>query len=249
MSDWKHFEERKERLATRENEDEEGADSSDDADDLAHVRHKHGGEHSDTNPDHSEDDSAAALKGMRDDSSPISLKTQNQVEDDGPVSEKHVESSTCRREKLRWENAARLTQRRPQWRPQWRRSPPQEQNNRVDGDDGYSKEQSGNDHHHVVAWIGHQNIRGDLLSKGHEAVHTCEEREGALWLVLGDSPMMQCWLGRGKHLSGCRPAGRRAWRAWRCTPSGRASGSPYCCRWQCRLHGTAGESSRTKMIL
>lgn len=47
-------------------------------------------------------------------------------------------------------------------------------------------------------------------------------------------------LRRGKHLSGCRRVNRRTWRAWRCTPSGRASGSPYCCRWQCRLHGTAG---------
>lgn len=55
--------------------------------------------------------------------------------------------------------------------------PPEEQNNGVDGDDGDPKEQSGDDHHHVVAWVGHQNICGDLLSEGHEAVHTCERRE------------------------------------------------------------------------
>lgn len=79
----------KELLTTREDEDEEGADSSNDTDDLTHVRHKHGGQHSDANPHHSESDSAAALKGMRDDSSPMSLKTQNQVEDDGPAPEIH----------------------------------------------------------------------------------------------------------------------------------------------------------------
>lgn len=85
--------------------------------------------------------------------------------------------------KPRRESTARPTERRAALR--WR-SPPEEQNNRVDGDDGYSKKQSGDDHHHVVAWIGHQNICGDLLSKGHEAVHACEEREGALRLVVGD---------------------------------------------------------------
>lgn len=94
MCDWNNFEERQELWTTRENEDEEGTDSTDDADDLTHVGYKHGSEHSDTNPDHSENDSAAALKGMRDDSSPMSFKTQNQVEDDGPVPEIHSQKET-----------------------------------------------------------------------------------------------------------------------------------------------------------
>lgn len=161
--DGRYFGEREELESTREDEDKEGADSSDDADDFTHVRHKHGGEHRDADPEHSEDDSAAALKGMSDDSSTISLKTQNQVKDDGPVQEIHND-----REKLRGGGGGPNLD--PAWRP-----PPEEQNYGVDGDDGDSKEQSRDDHHHVVAWIGHQNICSDLLSKGHEAVHTCEQ--------------------------------------------------------------------------
>ena len=69
-------------LHTRENKDEEGTDPSDDADDLTHVRDKHGNEQSDSDPDHSEDDSAAALKRVSDDALVVSLETQHQVEDD-----------------------------------------------------------------------------------------------------------------------------------------------------------------------
>lgn len=101
---WHYNEERKELLVTRENKDEEGADSSDDADDLAHVGDKHGSEDSDTYPDHSENESAAALKGMSDYSSPMSLKTQNQVQDDRPVPEMDSETTRSRGEKLKWEN-------------------------------------------------------------------------------------------------------------------------------------------------
>lgn len=43
----------------------------------------------------------------------------------------------------------------------------------------------------------------------------------------------------------CRWSDKRSWRAWRWPPSGRASGSPCCCRWLCRLHGTAGKRKTT----
>lgn len=55
----------------------------------------------------------------------------------------------------------------------WRPSPPQEKYDRINGDDRNAKKQSGNDYDHVASWVGHQNIGGNLLSKGQEAVHTC----------------------------------------------------------------------------
>lgn len=75
-----HYDHRRERcLQTRENEDEEGADSSNNTDDITHVRHKHGDEKSDGDPDHSENHSAATLKRMSDDSAAVPLDTQDQV--------------------------------------------------------------------------------------------------------------------------------------------------------------------------
>lgn len=55
-----------------------------------------------------------------------------------------------------------------------------------------------------------------------------------------------CWgVWRWTHLLECRWANRKPWRAQRWPPSGRASGSPYCCRWLCRLHGTAKTNRHT----
>lgn len=69
------------KLPTRKNKDEEGADPSDDTDDLAHVGDVHGDEKSDSDPDHSENDSAATLKRFGDHSSAIPLEAQHQVQD------------------------------------------------------------------------------------------------------------------------------------------------------------------------
>lgn len=69
-------------LHTRENKDEEGADPSDDIDDFAHVGNVHGDEKSDSDPDHSENDSATALKRLSDDSSAIPSEAHHQVQDD-----------------------------------------------------------------------------------------------------------------------------------------------------------------------
>lgn len=64
----------------------------------------------------------------------------------------------------------------------WCHSPPQKKNNRIDGDNWYSKKQPGNDHDHIVSWIWHQNIRGNFSSERHEAVHTWRRR-GWMWLA------------------------------------------------------------------
>lgn len=71
------------KLHTRENKDEEGTNPSDDADDFAHVGNIHGDEKGDGDPDHGENDSAATLKSLGDDSSAIPLEAHHQVQDDG----------------------------------------------------------------------------------------------------------------------------------------------------------------------
>lgn len=70
------------KLHTRENKDEEGTDPSDDTDDFTHVGNIHGDEKSDSDPDHSENDSATTLKTLGDDSSAIPLEAHHQVQDD-----------------------------------------------------------------------------------------------------------------------------------------------------------------------
>lgn len=37
----------------------------------------------------------------------------------------------------------------------WRPSPPQKKNDRINGDDGNAKKQSGNDYDHIASWVGH----------------------------------------------------------------------------------------------
>lgn len=71
------------RLHTRENKNEEGTDPSDDADDFAHVGNVHGDEERDSDPDHSENDSASTLKSLGDDSCAVPLEAHHQVQDDG----------------------------------------------------------------------------------------------------------------------------------------------------------------------
>lgn len=66
---------------TREDKNKEGADSSNDTDDISHVRDKHGDEQSGGDPGHSQENSAAALKGVCDESSTTPLSSQHQVKD------------------------------------------------------------------------------------------------------------------------------------------------------------------------
>lgn len=66
---------------TRKDKNEEGADSSNDADDVSHVRDKHGNEQSGCDPGHSQNNSAATLKGVCDKPSSTSLSSQHQVKD------------------------------------------------------------------------------------------------------------------------------------------------------------------------
>lgn len=70
------------KLHTRENKDEEGTDPSDDTDDFTHVGNVHGDEKSDSDPDHSENDSATTLESLGDDSSAVPLEAHHQVQDD-----------------------------------------------------------------------------------------------------------------------------------------------------------------------
>lgn len=52
-------------------------------------------------------------------------------------------------------------------------SPPQQQNDGIYGDNRYSKEQPGNDHDHIVPWVWHQNVGGNVSTECQEAVNTC----------------------------------------------------------------------------
>lgn len=55
-------------------------------------------------------------------------------------------------------------------------SPPQEEHDGVDGNDGDGKEDPGDDDDHVVAWVGHQDVGRNFRPEGQEAINAWEVR-------------------------------------------------------------------------
>lgn len=68
-------------------------------------------------------------------------------------------------------------------------SPAQQHHNGVDGDDGDTEEQAGDEDNRVIPWVGHQDIGCHGLTEGQVAIDPCGE--GGWQEPLGKG--LLCW--------------------------------------------------------